>query len=101
MTETPVDDRGTVYVLRLFVAGPTARSSRALRNLRAVCDAHLAGRYELEVVDIYQQPELVRTAQIVAVPALVRELPKPVRQIVGDLSVEATVLRGLDIEVRR
>jgi circadian clock protein KaiB len=88
-----------VYVLRLFLAGASARSSRALRNLRAVCDEHLPGRYELEVIDVYQEPERTRLAQVVAVPTLIKELPEPVRRLVGDMSRVEQVLIGLDIEL--
>ena len=87
------------YVLRLFVAGAGFRSSTAIRNLRAVCDEHLSGRYELEVIDVYQQPEKTRDAQVVAVPTLIRDLPEPVRMLVGDMTETVKVVLGLDIEV--
>jgi circadian clock protein KaiB len=85
------------YMLRLFVAGTTANSLRAIENLRRICDAHLAGRVELEIVDIYQQPELAGQHQVVAVPTLVKVLPAPLRRIIGDLSEEQRVLRGLEL----
>ncbi len=72
--------------LRLFVAGNTPRSQRAIAAVKRRCEEHLAGRYGLEVVDIYQQPQLTREAQIIAVPTLLRELPQPTRRFVGDLS---------------
>jgi circadian clock protein KaiB len=88
------------YVLRLFVAGTTTRSVRAIANLRRICEEHLAGRYELAVVDIYQHPELAKEVQIFAAPTLVKELPLPLRQFVGDLSDVDKVLLGLDIRPR-
>jgi circadian clock protein KaiB len=89
------------YRLRLFVTGTTPRSARAIRNIRAICEDNLAGRYDLEVIDIYQHPEHVRAEQIVVTPTLVKQLPNPVRKLIGDLSDTARVLAGLDIVVRR
>ena len=96
------------YVLRLYVTGMTPRSARAVRNLRAICDTHLEGRYDLEVVDIYQQPVLTRGEQIIAAPTLIKKLPLPMRRIIGDMSNRERVLLGLDLvrspdypEVRR
>ena len=88
------------YVLCLYVAGMTPRSVRALANLRSVCDEHLAGRYDLQVVDLYQQPVLARGEQIVALPTLIRRLPPPLRRLIGDLSNRERVLVGLDIKER-
>ena len=85
------------YSLRLFVAGTTANSLRAIGNLRRICDTHLPGRVDLEVVDIYQQPELAGEHQVVAVPTLLRLLPVPLRRIVGDLSDEKRLLEGLEL----
>jgi len=85
------------YILRLYVTGMTARAARTIETLRNFCEKHLAGRYELQVVDIYQQPELARTEQIVAVPTLIKKLPLPLRRLIGDMSDEARVLVGLDI----
>lgn len=85
------------YLLRLYVAGFTARSTTAISNLKAICEEHLKGRYQLDVVDIYQQPSLARQAQITAAPTLIRRLPKPLRQIVGDMSRKDRVLIGLDL----
>jgi circadian clock protein KaiB len=85
------------YVLRLFVSGTTARSTRAIENLRRLCEEQLQGRYSLEVVDIYQHPEAARDNQVVAAPTLVKMLPDPVRRIVGDLADEERVLRGLNL----
>ena len=93
----PADAVPARYSLRLFVAGTTANSLRAIRNLRRICDAHLAGRVELEVVDIYQQPELAEEHQVVAVPTLLRLRPLPQRQVIGDLSDERRVLKGMGL----
>lgn len=85
------------YVLRLYVTGATTRSIRAIANLRRICDEHLAGQYDLEVIDLYQQPQLAEGAQIVAVPTLIKHLPMPLRRIIGDMSDTARVLVGLDV----
>ncbi len=85
------------YVLRLFVSGMTPRSTRAVQNVRAICETHLQGRYDLEVIDIYQQPTLARGEQIIAAPTLVKKSPAPLRYIIGDLSSTERVLRGLDL----
>lgn len=85
------------YVLRLYVAGTTPRSMRAILDARAFCETHLSKRYALEVIDIHQQPDLARDEQIIAVPTLVRSLPPPLRKLVGDLSDEERVLAGLQI----
>ena len=83
--------------MRLYIAGQTQRSTRALRNLRAICETHLAGRFDLEVVDVIQRPEMARDHDILAIPTLVRRLPEPVRQIIGDLSDHERVLVGLEL----
>ncbi len=85
------------YTLRLYVTGLTPRSTRAIANLRSLCEEFLAGRHELEVIDLYQQPELAQNAQLIAAPTLVKELPLPVRRLIGDLSDEQRVLAGLDL----
>ena len=85
------------YVLRLFITGMTPRAGRAIENVRAICEEHLAGRYELEVIDVYQQPALAKVAQIIAAPTLIKELPLPLRRIIGDMSNRDRVLLGLDI----
>ena len=86
-----------VYMLRLYVTGSTPRSTRAIQNIRAICEAELQGRYELEVIDIYQHPEHIKPEQIVVTPTLIRTLPLPLRKIIGDLSDTDRVLVGLDI----
>jgi len=89
---------GERYILRLYVTGMTSRSSRAVRNLKAICDEYLEGRYDLEVIDIYQQPEMARSHQIVAAPTLLKKLPLPLRRIIGDMSSKERLLVGLDIQ---
>lgn len=86
------------YALRLFVAGTTPGSVRAVENLRRICDELLTGRYDLEVVDVYQEPAIARDEHVVAVPTLVKKLPAPLRRILGDLSDREQVLVGLDIK---
>lgn len=84
-------------VLRLYLTGTTPASVRALANLKRICEEHLAGRYELEVIDIYQCPALLEGEQIVAAPTLVKKLPLPLRRLVGDMSNTERVLLGLDL----
>ena len=93
--------RAERYLLRLYVTGTTPRSAKAIRNIRAVCEEKLHGRYDLEVIDIYQQPELASRAQIVVAPTLVKRLPLPVRRLIGDLSNLERVLVGLDLVARQ
>jgi circadian clock protein KaiB len=85
------------YVLMLYVAGATARSLRAIANVKAICEEYLKGRYDLKVVDIYRQPTLLSRDQIVAVPTLIKKLPVPLRLMVGDLSRTDQVLLGLGL----
>ena len=85
------------YVLRLYVTGMTPRSTEAIASIKAICEEHLQGRYDLEVIDIYQHPELARAEQIIAVPTLVKKLPAPLRRLIGNLSEEKRVLAGLDL----
>jgi circadian clock protein KaiB len=89
------------YILKLYVTGLTTRSARTVENLQSFCEKHLAGRYELQVIDVYQQPELTRTEQIVAVPTLIKKLPLPLRRLIGDMSDEERVLVGLDLLPRQ
>ena len=91
---TPSEER---YVLRLYVTGMTPRSTEAFATIKALCEKRLQGRYELEVIDIYQHPQLAIDEQIIAVPTLVKKLPAPLRRLVGDLSNEERVLLGLDL----
>jgi circadian clock protein KaiB len=94
VAETPSEER---YVLRLYVTGMTQRSTEAFGTIKALCEDRLRGRYELEVIDIYQHPQLAIDEQIIAVPTLVKKLPAPLRRLVGDLSNEERVLLGLDL----
>jgi circadian clock protein KaiB len=96
----PAGEKGTRYVLRLFITGTTARSSRAIANLRRVCEERLRGEYDLEVVDIYQHPDAAKQYQILAAPTLVKMLPLPLRRIIGDLANEERVLAGLGLSPR-
>ena len=96
--QTPATDNVVEkYILRRYITGMPSRSARAIENLNSVCAKHLAGHYELQVIDVYQQPELARTEQIVAVPTLIKKLPLPLRRLIGDMSDEERVLVGLDI----
>src|SRR4051795_6615191 len=95
--DLPTDSTGRHYVLRLYVTGSTSRSARAIENMRRICEEYLAGRYDLEVIDIYQRPEAAREFQLIAAPTLVKLLPQPLRRIVGDLSDRDKVLHGLEL----
>ena len=86
-----------VWNLRLYVAGQTPKSLRAFANLKVLCEEHLKGRYQLEVIDLMENPKLARGDHIVAVPTLVRKLPQPVRKLIGDLSNSERALVGLDL----
>lgn len=85
------------YVLKLYIVGTTPRSSRAIVNIRKICDEHLAGRYELEVVDVLKNPALAAGEQIVAAPTLIKKLPLPLRRFIGDMSETERILLGLDL----
>ncbi len=85
------------WTLRLYVAGKTPKSVTAFANLQEICEAHLAGRYRIEVIDLLEQPQLAQGDQILAIPTLVKRLPTPVRKIIGDLSNTERVLVGLDL----
>lgn len=87
----------TRYLLKLYVAGQSPRSVSAIANIKTICEEHLQGRYELEVIDLYQQPQLALGEQIIAIPTLIRKLPPPLRRIIGDLSNTERVLVGLDL----
>lgn len=95
--EEPSGNEAGRYILKLYVTGLTSRSARAIENLQTFCEKHLAGRYELQVIDVYQQPELARTEQVVAIPTLIKKLPLPLRRLIGDMSDEERVLVGLNI----
>jgi len=86
------------YVLRLYVTGMTPRSTLAIANVRKLCEEYLTGRYELEVIDIYQQPKLARGEQIIATPTLIKKLPPPLRRLIGDMSDTERFLVGIDLK---
>ncbi len=86
------------YLLRLYITGTTNRSISAITNLRKICEEYLEGRYELEVIDLYQMPRLAKDEQIIAAPTLVKKLPLPFRRIIGDMSNKEKVLIGLDLK---
>ena len=93
----PTQEKSDAFILRLYVAGHTPKSMIAFANLKKICEEHLKGQYSIEVVDLLENPTLARGDQILAIPTLVRKLPKPVRKIIGDLSNTERVLIGLDL----
>ena len=97
-TEHPAAATPATYELRLYVAGQTAKSMAAFANLKRICETHLPGQYQIEVIDLTKTPQLAAGDQILAVPTLVRRLPEPIKKILGDLSNEERVLVGLDIQ---
>ncbi len=92
--------RQATHVLRLYVSRSTVKSKRAVENIKRMCEQHLKGRYDLEVIDIHEQANLARDEQIVAVPTLIKRLPLPLQRLVGDMSDLNKVLFGLDLKVR-
>jgi circadian clock protein KaiB len=86
------------FVLRLFVTGMTPKSTRAIANLKIICEDYLEGRYELKVIDIYQQPKLAQEEQIIGTPTLIKQLPLPFRKLIGDMSDTEKVLVGIDLK---
>jgi circadian clock protein KaiB len=91
-------DRSTDhYKLRLFVTGSTPRSTRAIANMRKICEENLSGRYDLEVIDVYENPGATKELQIIATPTLIKMLPEPLRRFIGDLSDKEKVLAGLNL----
>jgi circadian clock protein KaiB len=85
------------WELRLYVAGQSTNSLRAIANLKRICEEHMAGRYKVEIIDLLKQPRLARDDEIIAIPSLVRKLPKPIRKIIGDLSDTERTLVGLQL----
>lgn len=96
-----VDQARPRFQLRLFVTGSTPRSQQAIQNIHQICEEYLSGEYELEVIDVSQNPEQAREYQILAVPTLLKELPQPLRKVVGDLSEKDKVLEGLNIQPKK
>ena len=88
------------YVLRLYVTGMTPKSTRAITNVRKLCEQYLKGAYELKVIDIYQQPKLAKGEQIIATPTLIKKLPLPLRKLIGDMSDTERFLVGIDLKSR-
>ena len=99
-TAHPDEARQSTYVLRLYISDSTLKSERAVANLKRVCEDHLKGRYDLEVIDIHKHAHLARDEQIVAVPTLIKRLPAPLQRLVGDMSDLNKVLFGLDLKTR-
>ena len=93
-------DQAEFWNMRLYVAGQTPKSLRALANLKQICEEHLAGKYHIEIIDLLENPQLASTDQILAIPTLIRKLPEPMRKIIGDLSNVERVLVGLDLHPR-
>ena len=89
------------YVLKLYITGATPRSTKAIMNVRKICEEHLQGRYELEIVDILQQPVLAKGEQIIAAPTLIKKLPLPLRRFIGDMSDTDRILLGLDLRAKK
>jgi circadian clock protein KaiB len=90
-------NRAEKYILRLYVAGMSPRSIRAIENIRKISEENLKGRYELEVIDVYQQPEIAKKEQLLAAPTLIKKLPLPLRRLIGDMSDKERILVGLDL----
>ena len=100
--EQSLKDAGTEkYLLRLYVTGITPKSTRAIENIKKICEENLTGRYELEVIDIYQQPKLAKDEQIIAAPTLIKKLPLPLRKLIGDMSDKERILLGLDLRPKK
>jgi len=91
------DAAGEKYVLRLYVTGMTRRSLHAITNIKSICEKHLKGRYDLEIIDIYQRPSLAEGEQIIATPTLIKKLPLPLRRFIGDMTSTEKILLGLDL----
>lgn len=95
------DSKEKKYVLRLYVAGVTSKSTQSIMNIKKICEEHLKGRYDLEVIDIYQQPVLAKGEQIIAAPTLVKKLPPPLRRFIGSMYDVERILVGLDLKPRK
>ena len=95
------DAKEKKYLLRLYVAGATPKSTQAILNIKKICEVHLKGRYELEVIDVYQQPFLAKGEQIIAAPTLIKKLPPPLRRFIGSMADVERILVGLDLKPRQ
>jgi circadian clock protein KaiB len=92
------DKDETVYTLRLFITGASPNSVRAVTNTKKLCEKYLPGRYELEIIDVYQQPAIAEQEQLIAIPMLIRKFPLPERRLIGDMSDPKKVLTGLEVK---
>ena len=101
LEEEAKNTRTQKYILKLYVAGMTPRSQEAIRTLTAICEENLAGRYDLEVIDLYQQPELAKGEQIIAAPTLIKKLPLPLRKFIGSMADKDRILVGLDLQPKK
>ena len=90
-------DKG-IYILKLYITGMTPNSQRAVENIKSICEQYLKGRYELEIIDIYQQPALAQKEQLIAAPTLIKSLPLPIRKLIGDMSNKEKILVGLNLK---
>ncbi len=97
LAASPSEAEQERYVLRLYVAGQTPHSTRAIANIKKICEEELQGRYDLEIVDVYQEPDVAKGEQLFALPTLIKSLPTPLRRIIGDLSDREKVLVGLNL----
>jgi len=98
MEKKILQNKKSNYILSLYISGATNRSKTAIENIKKICEENLKGRYELEIIDVYQQPEKLRNEQIIAVPTLIKRLPAPIRKFIGDLSDIDSVLVGLGLK---
>lgn len=98
MTVLDRQDPNKIWNLRLFIAGDSPKSRLALQNLERLCERHLSGRYKIDVIDLVKRPELAKAYQILAIPTLVREIPEPIKRVIGDLSDESKALLNLDLD---
>jgi circadian clock protein KaiB len=94
-------DSAEEFVLRLYVTGMTAKSKRAIQDIKKICENHLNGRYNLEVIDIYREPVLAKGDQIIATPTLIKKLPVPIRRFIGEMSETEKILLGLDLHPKK
>ncbi len=101
LAEAAKEPREERYILKLYITGMTPRSTKAIVNIRRICEEHLKGRYELEIIDIFQQPVLAMGEQIIAAPTLIKKLPFPLRKFIGDMSNTERILIGLDLRPKK
>ncbi len=101
LEKTIKEEKQEKYVLKLYITGATPRSTKAIMNIRKICEEHLKGHYELEIIDIFQQPVLAKGEQIIAAPTLIKKLPLPLRKFIGDMSDTERILIGLDLRPKK